>query len=135
MNGERIRAQVLLVEDNDFVRELWAEELEDARYGVTAVSRPQAALDVLASGRCQAAIVDIGLPEMSGAALVSLARAMNPLLPILVVTGFDAHDYRHLTDRDTQVLQKPVRTISLLQRLEELLKGHILQRWQSPTLG
>jgi DNA-binding response OmpR family regulator len=123
MSNEGTRPLVLLVEDNDFVRQLWAEELEDAHYGVTAVSRPHAALAALASGKCQAAIVDIGLPEMSGAVLVALVRAINPLLPILVVTGFDAHDYIHLEDRDTQVLQKPVKTSSLLQRLEALLAG------------
>jgi DNA-binding response OmpR family regulator len=123
MNSERIRSHVLIVEDESWIRELWIEELEEdgAQFTVTAVASARAALPVLAAGGLLAAIIDIGLPEMSGEALIQVARRADPLLPILAVTGFDAGHYQHLADQHVRVLQKPFRTSWLLLNLKALL--------------
>jgi DNA-binding response OmpR family regulator len=122
MNSESNRAHVLVVEDETSIRELWTEELSDQeRFVVTAVGCPQAALSVLTSSKLAAAIIDLGLPEMSGEALIRIARSIHPRLPILVVTGFDARHYQHLWDKGTRVLQKPFRTSWLLLNLDKIL--------------
>jgi len=113
---------MLIVEDEAWIRELWAEELSDQeRFMVTAVGCPHAALSVLAKGKLAAAIIDLGLPDMNGEALIGIARSINPRLPILVVTGFDARRYQHLLDKRTRILQKPFRTSWLLLNLEAVL--------------
>lgn len=124
MNNERNRANVLLVEDEAWIRELWTEELEDedAGYCVIPVASARAALPLLTSGGLLgAAIIDIGLPEMSGEVLIQMARSVDPLLPIVAVTGFDAAEYRHLCDQGVPVLQKPFRTSWLLFHLRASL--------------
>jgi DNA-binding response OmpR family regulator len=124
MNKERARANVLLVEDEAWIRELWTEELEDedAGYSVIPVATARAALPLLRSGSLlAAAVIDIGLPEMSGEALIQLARSIDPLTPIVAVTGFDAADYRHLSEQGIPVLQKPFRTSWLLFHLRASL--------------
>jgi hypothetical protein len=46
---------------------------------------------------------------------------VNPRLPILAVTGFDARGYQHLLDKGLAVLQKPFATSWLLLNLETIL--------------
>lgn len=119
----RQRPHVLIVEDESWLRELWSIELEEdaAHFRVTAVGHGQAALAALTVGGVQAAIIDIGLPEMSGETLMSLVRGIDPRLPILAVTGFDATHYQHLWEYGIHVLQKPFRTSWLMFNLRALL--------------
>ena len=126
MNDERSRSLVLIVEDEAWLRELWAAELKEEGIGecVTAVGSPHAAVPILSSGRVCAAIIDIGLPEMSGESLIQIARGIDPRLSIVAVTGFDATHYRHLCCERVRVLQKPFRTSWLLFNLKALLAQH-----------
>ena len=123
MKHERTLANVLLVEDEAWIRELWTQELEDdhAGYRIIAVSPASAALPLLMSGGLLAAIIDIGLPEMSGEALIQMTRIKDPFLPMLAVTGFDAAHYQHLSGQGVRVLQKPFRTSWLLFNLKAML--------------
>jgi DNA-binding NtrC family response regulator len=43
----------------------------------------------LLSGEIDAAIVDVGLPDMRGDALVSELRSLYPMLPIVIASGHD----------------------------------------------
>jgi DNA-binding response OmpR family regulator len=123
MTEDRTQSLVLIVEDEDSIRDLWVTELEEADvgYSVIGMGHPQAALPVLASGKVRAAIIDIGLPEMSGELLIAIARRFDPKLPILAVTGFDAGHYQHLCNDHVRVLQKPFRTSWLLSNLKAML--------------
>lgn len=125
MNNEPTQPHVLLVEDEHSIRRLWIDELEDdARYTVTGAAGADAAIAVLSTTAVDVAVIDIGLPEMSGEALIAIARTIDPRLPILAVTGFDANNYRHLRDLGIGVLQKPFRTSWLLFNLNALLTRH-----------
>jgi len=138
MSNVRTRPQILLVEDEEWIRDLWVEELaEQGQYDVIGVAGAAAALAVLAAKRLDAAIIDIGLPEMSGEALIAAARTLDPMLPMLAVTGFDATDYGHLADFGVRVLQKPFRTSWLQFNLNTLLiwREHELRRASSTAVS
>ena len=68
--------QVLFVEDDDYVRELFAGALREAGIAVTEAKLAEHVLDVLKVERPQLVILDLGMPpgEMSGTEL--LARIM-----------------------------------------------------------
>lgn len=80
---------VLVVEDDDSVRLLIQDVLEELGYAAILAADPQAAIGVLASGQTLDLMVsDVGLPDMNGRQLAEIARQHRPDLPILFVTGY-----------------------------------------------
>jgi len=91
-------ARILLVEDEALVRMLAIEYLEEAGYRVEpAVSAMDAMNKVrLLQGDIDGAIVDVGLPDRKGDALVSELRALFQGCP----SSLRAATRRHLSERD-----------------------------------
>jgi len=97
--GERATtaAKVLLVDDEEIVREATAAMLTDAGYTVMQAGSAAEALKI-ARGESEPDIVvaDYKMPGMSGIELAEALRATRPSIPILLITGF-----ANLTDADS----------------------------------
>ena len=79
---------VHLVDDDAAVRDSIAFLLESADYQVTTYADPHAVLAALRAGvRMSCLITDVRMPEMDGLQLVRESRALDPDLPIIVITG------------------------------------------------
>ncbi|HEX3487048.1 MAG TPA: response regulator [Micropepsaceae bacterium] len=86
---ERRGAHILLVDDDNAVREVTAAILRELGYVVLEAGSGGAALDVLGHERnIDLLIVDFAMPGMNGAEVARLTRAKYPALPILFLTGF-----------------------------------------------
>ncbi|WP_043312107.1 response regulator [Pseudomonas sp. ML96] len=84
-----IRKSILLVEDDDVVRFLTVEILEEFGYQVQALGDANSALELLRSGEpCDLLMSDVGLPGLSGRELVEAARELRPTLPVLFASGY-----------------------------------------------
>jgi PAS domain S-box-containing protein len=80
---------VLLVEDEDAVRLLVREVLEELGYRAIEVAEPQAAIAILMSETpIHLMISDVGLPGMNGRQMAEVARDARPDLAILFITGY-----------------------------------------------
>ncbi|WP_220804421.1 response regulator [Pseudomonas sp. NCCP-436] len=79
---------ILLVEDDDLVRQLTAEVLEEFGYTVIACRDAASALQQLDSAQPLALLMsDVGLPDMDGRQLAETARQLRPTLPVLFASG------------------------------------------------
>ncbi|WP_119421207.1 response regulator [Desertibaculum subflavum] len=87
---------LLLVEDEPMIAIDTAETLKELGYEVETAATGTDALNALRrrGARIDGAIVDFGLPDMKGDALVRELRAMNVRLPILVASGSDPGELR-----------------------------------------
>lgn len=118
---------ILLVEDDDVVRHLTAEVLEEFGYRVHPLRDGPSALDLLQSDQpFDLLMSDIGLPEMDGRQLVEAARRLRPNLPVLFASGYDERELLeqvHARDSGaaTASIVKPYDFKLLLSRLNELL--------------
>jgi len=115
---------ILLVEDQQAVRELAEEHLTELGYRVYAFADPQAALDSLAELSGIAALVtDLVMPGMSGTQLARTIRSRRPALPVVYISGHagGALEEIDLTDPRTAFLQKPFRLNALEQALRKVL--------------
>ncbi|HWM85366.1 MAG TPA: hybrid sensor histidine kinase/response regulator, partial [Kofleriaceae bacterium] len=81
---------VLLVDDDEDSRELLAILLRNAGHEVIHAGTASEGLDLLVSRRPRAAIVDLGLPDMSGLEVARRARASldGTPLKLIALTGF-----------------------------------------------
>jgi DNA-binding response OmpR family regulator len=88
-HGERRRTAVLVVEDDERTRLAVAAWLTSRGLTVWAAANGREAAELLAypPGRIGVALVDIGLPDMSGMSLCEMMREWHPFLPVLVFSG------------------------------------------------
>jgi two-component system response regulator RegA len=79
---------VLLVDDDDALRERLARAFADR--GLTVVEAPdhETALEIARTRPLDRAIVDLRMPGAGGLAVVQDLRALQPTLQIVVVTGY-----------------------------------------------
>lgn len=88
MSGKSSRkAQILLVEDDDAVRETLQTFLELEGYSVDAVATTSEALDLLAEQDYAAVVSDIYLDERSGLDLLKHLRSRSPDVPVILMTA------------------------------------------------
>ena len=119
-------ATVLVVEDDDIVRELVCDVLEDSGYTVLCAEDGPTA--VKTANNCESVIdllvTDVVMPQMNGPELASRLSLSRPELNVLYVSGYsvdDIGDHGVLTE-DVQLLQKPFSPQSLLQRVRDVLR-------------
>jgi CheY-like chemotaxis protein len=80
---------VLVVDDDDDVREVTAAMLVSLGYSVVEAASGPAALGILANGDpVDLMLVDIAMPGMDGMEAARLARQQKPDLPVLFATGY-----------------------------------------------
>jgi len=81
---------LLVVEDDDIVRMLMVEVLDELGYSVIEAEDAAAALRVLEDPNQTLALMmtDVGLPDMRGEVLAVKARELRPLLPVLFASGY-----------------------------------------------
>ncbi|GIL38081.1 response regulator [Roseiterribacter gracilis] len=112
---------VLLVDDDDAVREVTSTMLRDAQYRVLTAGSGGAALDVLErTQNIDLLVLDFAMPGMNGAEVARRARAIRPDLPIIFVTGYAEIGALHAAG-EAHVLQKPFRAEALTQTVRRAL--------------
>jgi two-component system cell cycle sensor histidine kinase/response regulator CckA len=116
---------ILLVEDDERVREVARSALHLYGYRVIPVSSGAAALQVLAdpANGVDLVVSDVIMPEMSGPQMAERASALRPHLRTLFVSGYtDDTVVRHgILSAEMEFLQKPYTPRTLAQRVREVL--------------
>jgi PAS domain S-box-containing protein len=89
--GARGTERILVVDDDDGVRRLAAAILRGHGYAVTSAASGEEALRLLESANPAPDLVltDVVLTGMSGWALTSRLRALNPAIRVAVMSGYD----------------------------------------------
>jgi two-component system, cell cycle sensor histidine kinase and response regulator CckA len=121
----RGRETILLVEDEDVVRELAREALEEGGYTVLEARHPGEALLVAErqGDGLDLLLTDVVMPHMSGPELAQRLREQRPGLRVLFMSGYtdDATLRRGVLRSEVFFLQKPFTPEVLSQRVRETL--------------
>jgi len=86
-DGDRQRERVLIVDDDDDIRHLLLLTLRHEGWEILEARTGAEALATLRERGPAAALIDFQLPDMSGLELIRLARAADPDLACIAVTG------------------------------------------------
>jgi signal transduction histidine kinase len=123
---ERARAPrpgmvVLVVDDDEAVREVTQGVLDELGYVVLTAGSGAAALELFDSrGDIEAAILDFAMPGMNGGDVARALEARRPGMPLLFATGYASAAALADTPEDRIVL-KPFRPNELADKLSRLL--------------
>ena len=81
--------RLLIIEDDDTLRESLAQQLGDAGYAVEQAADGREGLYFALEYPVDLAIIDLGLPEVSGLDIIREAREQGKAYPILILTARD----------------------------------------------
>ena len=90
MNTERVSSSVssiLIVDDDPDICLALEDQLRFQGYTVRSVMTGREALHEAEQGSYEAVILDLGLPDLSGFAVLRGLEEMDPLLPVIVLTA------------------------------------------------
>ncbi|NLG28565.1 MAG: response regulator [Chloroflexi bacterium] len=121
----RARAQILVVEDEEPVRDLLVRLLQRAGHTVTAADDGHRALGLLADMHYDVVITDLGMPEVSGREIAARTHALSPGTPVILSTGWgDTITPEQLQEMGVAyLLTKPYSLAGLQQALTHVLHG------------
>jgi signal transduction histidine kinase len=115
-------AIVLVVDDDQAVRDTTAEIVRDLGYDVHEAANGAAALALLVEGlRIDVLLTDVAMPEMSGPELARQALALRPGLPIVFISGYADPDAIAGEARLQPLVLKPFRPRELAAQLAQAI--------------
>jgi len=115
---------ILLVEDNERIRDVGQRLLESLNYRVLTAANGREALEIhQAAGGIDLVITDVVMPEMGGKKLMRELRKANPGLKGLAITGYIIEEDLHLLKEEgfLDVVHKPFDVGTLAQAVRQAL--------------
>jgi len=109
--------RILLVDDQEEVRESVGEMLRALGHHVTVADSGEAAMSLAGRQRLDVVISDVGMPGMNGLALAQRLLALAPRVPVVLLTGWELDSESVRPGNVTFVLGKPVTMKSLRDAL------------------
>ncbi len=105
----RGRPRILVVDDDPSIAEMMRRALLRRGYRAEAVLSPEEALRRFREEPCDAAVLDLVMPERDGMDVARVLREQRPGLPIAILTGYVHSPLIPPVDQSTMaVFKKPV---------------------------
>lgn len=120
--------RILVIEDDRSVQTLFEQLLEGEGFSVSLASNGREGLHLAREQMPDLVITDIMMPEMDGLEVIQAIQKMNPILPIIAISGgmrdipinFLSHAQRFGACR---IFEKPVSLSAILSTIKELLEA------------
>lgn len=126
--GEKDRRElphVLVVDDEQAIRDAFRSTFERAGYTVTSAATGEEAIAALRREPPDIAFVDLVMPGTSGVQVIRAIHDIDETLPVVIVTGYPDSELMHqaLAYSPLVILAKPVQTKALLDTARNILLG------------
>ena len=120
-------AKVLVVEDNEFFRDMLKETLAAGGHTVSSANDGEQALAILEKEKPNVLITDIIMPKVTGISLIKQVKKLFPEIKIIAISGGwrgGMSDYLKTTQEEgaSYAFTKPIDMDELLAAVDELSK-------------
>lgn len=115
------RPRILVVDDDEGIRENVAELLESQDYGVVSAKDAAEAMEILGSEEVDLLLTDFQMPGANGVELIEAARKTRQELPAILMTGY-LSVYEQLDQerrKRVTLLRKPFEPDEILRVVDE----------------
>jgi two-component system response regulator (stage 0 sporulation protein F) len=122
-------AKILLVEDDNLVRDMLTQVLQRATHQVICATNGEEATEYLRKEKPDIMVTDIIMPKKSGITLISEVKNRHPDLEIIAISGggrLDPTGYLDLSESlgASVSFEKPIDNTALLMAIDLLLHGN-----------
>jgi two-component system, OmpR family, copper resistance phosphate regulon response regulator CusR len=132
MSGTSARPEtapkILVVDDDEAVRESIGMVLRAAGYGVSTAADGQQALECVQESRIDLLLLDLGLPVKSGWEVFEQIVTEYATIPVIIMTGLTNQQFSALAAGASVLMEKPLDVVSLLRCIKELLAEPVEKR-------
>jgi PAS domain S-box-containing protein len=114
---------ILLVEDEEGVRELTRDLLAGSGYAVLEAESPEKAIETASHycGPIHLLLTDVIMPRMNGPKLVQKLATIRPEMKVVYMSGYTGFRHSQLPDSQAILLPKPFTREALLHKLRDAL--------------
>ena len=125
MESLRGSETILLVEDEEALRGLTRNLLENGGYTVLEAETPAIATEVARhhSGSIHVLLTDMVMPGMNGRLLAANLGAIRPEMRVVYMSGYTGFTHAGLADSDISLLAKPFNRDALLRKVREAIES------------
>lgn len=117
------RSTVLVVDDEEAVRELLVSALESRQRQVLGAASGEEALEILKRTDVDLVLLDLSMPGMNGVDAFREIHGLRPTLPVVIVTGYPDSDLmaRALEIGPFTMISKPVDLAQIQKTVEQIV--------------
>jgi DNA-binding response OmpR family regulator len=112
---------VLIVDDDTPIRESLRKVLKAEGYEVALAANDQEGLEQFDSASIDLVLLDLNLPAKSGWDVFERFTSLNPLVPIIIITGRNHQDKLAAAAGVGALMEKPLNVPLLLRTITALL--------------
>ncbi len=119
---------ILLVDDEEIIRNMGTALLEDLGYTVYTAENGARALEIYKENRKKIALVvlDVVMPIMGGMECLKKLKTLNPDIKVIIASGFSRSDTSSDFKKNgaADFIDKPYRQITLAEAIKKALQSH-----------
>lgn len=94
--ADRENMKVLLIEDNEDLREAFKEQISFLGHLVVEAHNGLEGLKVLSTQTVDLVISDIQMPQLDGVSFLKEAKSKYPQIPVFIMTGFSPYTEKQI---------------------------------------
>ena len=121
---EGVRSRILVIDDDELIRSLFKETLEEQGHKVVTASTGAEGIECIKRWDFDLVFLDLKLPETDGAELLKQMRLAKPELPVTIITGYPGSEMmeRALKQGPFGVMNKPFDSPDIINAVSSFLK-------------
>ena len=126
--SSRRPTQILVVDDEPLVGELFKKSLNENIYQVTTTLSSLEALELMGEKHFDLIFLDLLIPELDGAELFRRIRQMDKDVPVAIITGYPDSDLmkRAMEYGPFTVMKKPFNSDDIMNIVRSFVQGAVV---------
>lgn len=125
-NTISLEKNVLIVDDDEDLRDVIAEDFSDQGYNVFVAESAQEAVKLYSKEKIDVVLTDIQMPHFNGLELVKMLKDLSPKLEreahFLIMTGFSKYSREEILNCGaSDLLEKPIDGKVMFDKITSLL--------------
>lgn len=120
------RARILVIEDEELVRDILYKGLSFAHHQVTVAKNGSEGIEIFQNNVFDIVLTDLGMPNLSGWDVCKVIKEMSPNTPVGIITGWKVE----IDEKENEgkmpdfIISKPFDFNEILNKINELLMEH-----------
>lgn len=122
--GNHTKANILVIDDEEIIRDLIKETLEEYGHHVQCAESAESGLGLVKKQIFDLVFLDLKMPGMDGAALLREIKAIKPNMPVILITGYPESEImaRALEQGPFGVMNKPFNESDIIDCVHNFLR-------------